>query len=139
MQQTQPLRKDQGPHIDKIYLYIKNPFESKYQLLTNGREKVRITKLKAPLRRIWCLYLLFTIYVYENLEDYNPTKKKKVLIVLDGMIADTEANEKLSSVVTEFFLRGGKLNISFVFILQSFFQSTSNYKTKHNIFYYENT
>ena len=53
----------------------------------------------------------------ENLENYNPTKKKKVLIVFDDIIADVEANKKLISIVTELFLRGKKLNISLVFII----------------------
>ena len=60
--------------------------------------------------------------VYENLEDYNPTKKIKVLIVFDEMIADMEANKKLSPIVTELFLRRRKLNISLVFISQSYFK-----------------
>ena len=34
--------KHQPPDIDKIYLYVKDPFESKYQLLINRREKVGI-------------------------------------------------------------------------------------------------
>ena len=38
----------QQPDIDKIYLYIKNLFKSKYQLLINGREKVGIEILKNP-------------------------------------------------------------------------------------------
>ena len=53
----------------------------------------------------------------ENLENYNPTKKKKVLIVFDDIIADMEANKKLIGIVTELFLRGRKLNISLVFII----------------------
>ena len=44
--------------------------------------------------------------VYENLKDYNPTKKRRVLIVFDDMKADMESNEKLSPIVTELFLRG---------------------------------
>ena len=54
--------------------------------------------------------------VYDNLEDYNPTKKKKVLIVFDDMVANIEANKKLSSIITELFLRGRKLHILLVFI-----------------------
>ena len=42
------LIKNQQPDIDKAYLYVKDPFESKYQLLINGREKVGIKKLKNP-------------------------------------------------------------------------------------------
>ena len=42
------LIKHQPPDIDKIYFYVKGPFESKYQLLINGREKVGIENLKNP-------------------------------------------------------------------------------------------
>ena len=56
------------------------------------------------------------------MEDYNPTKKTRVLIVFDDMIADMESNKKLSPIVTELFLRGRKLNISLVFISQSYFK-----------------
>ena len=52
--------------------------------------------------------------VYENLEEYNPTKKRRVLIVFDNMIADMESNKKLSPKVTELFLRGKNLNISLI-------------------------
>ena len=52
--------------------------------------------------------------VYENIEDYNPIKKRKVLIVFDDMIAD--------AIVTELFIRGRKTNISIVFIMQSYFK-----------------
>ena len=47
--------------------------------------------------------------IYENLDNYNPTKKIKVLEVFDDMIADIKANKKLSPIVTELFLRGRKL------------------------------
>ena len=52
--------------------------------------------------------------VYKNIEEYNPGKKRKVLIVLNHMIADMINNKKLNSVVTELFIRGRKLNISIV-------------------------
>ena len=55
-------------------------------------------------------------------DDYNPTKKRKVLIVFDDMIADVEAKKKLSPIVTELFMRGRKLNISLVFISQLYFK-----------------
>ena len=55
--------------------------------------------------------------VYKNIEDYNPIKKRKVLIVFDDMIADMiNNNNKLNPIVTELFIRGRKLNISIVFI-----------------------
>ena len=52
--------------------------------------------------------------VYKNIEEYNPGKKRKVLIVFNHMIADMINNKKLNSVVTELFIRGRKLNISIV-------------------------
>ena len=59
--------------------------------------------------------------VYKNTEEYNPIKKRKV-IVFDDMIADTINNNKLNPVVTELFIRGRKLHISIVFIMQSYFK-----------------
>ena len=114
------LIKHQRPDLDKIYLYVKDPFESKYQLLINGREKVRTENFKNPKALID--YSQTFDDVYENLEDYNPTKKKRVLLVFDDMIADMESNEKLSPIVTELSLRGRKLNISLAFISQSYFK-----------------
>ena len=59
--------------------------------------------------------------VYEDLGDYNQ-RKKKMLIVLDNMIVDMEANKKINPIVTELFMRGRKLNISVVFLSQSYFR-----------------
>ena len=60
--------------------------------------------------------------VYKNIEDYNLGKKNKVLIIFDDMIADTINNKKFNQIVTELFIRGRKLNISIVFITQSYFK-----------------
>ena len=60
--------------------------------------------------------------VYENIEEYNLGKKRKVLIVFDDMIADMINNKKLNPVVTELFIRGRKLNILIVFITKSCFK-----------------
>ena len=60
--------------------------------------------------------------VYKNINDYNPDKENKILIVFDDMIADMINNKKLNSIVTELFIRGRKLNISLVFITQSYFK-----------------
>ena len=70
------LIKKQRPDIDKIYLYIKDPFESKYQLLINGREKVGTENLKNP--KAFTDYSQTIDNVYENLEDYNPKKKESI-------------------------------------------------------------
>ena len=58
----------------------------------------------------------------KNIEEYNVCKKRKKLIVFDDMIADIINNGNLNPVVTELFIGGRKLNISFVFITQSYFK-----------------
>ena len=58
--------------------------------------------------------------VYGNLEEYKPTKKTKVLLMFHDMIVDMESNKKLSPIVTELFPEGRKLNISLIFISQSY-------------------
>ena len=54
---------------------------------------------------------------YKNIEDYNPGKKRKALIIFDDMIADMINNNKLDPIVTELFIRGRNLKISVVFIV----------------------
>ena len=63
---------------------------------------------------------------YKNIEEYNPNKKWKILIVLDDMIHDMPSNKKLNPIVTEVFIRWRKLNISFVFITKSYFAIPKN-------------
>ena len=83
------LIKHQRPDIDKIYLNVKVPLESRYQLFINGGEKVGIKTLKNP--KVVIDYSKTIDDVYEDLEDYIPTKKRRVLIVFDDMIADMES------------------------------------------------
>ena len=65
---------------------------------------------------------------YENIDDYNPVKENKILIVFDDMIADMIHNKKLNSIITELFIRGRKSNISLVFITPSFFKVPKDVK-----------
>ena len=60
--------------------------------------------------------------VYKNINEYNPGKKHKRLMFFDDIIADMINNKKLNSIVTEMFIRSRKLNISLVFITQSYFK-----------------
>ena len=73
--------------------------------------------------------------VYKNIEDYNPGKKRKIL-VFDDMIADMIDNKKLNPVVTKLFIRGRKLNISIVFITQSYFKVPKRCQIKFYTFFY---
>ena len=59
--------------------------------------------------------------VYENIDNYNPNRKRKILIVFDDMIADIMSNKKFQAIIKELFIRCRKLNISLVFITQSYF------------------
>ena len=59
--------------------------------------------------------------IYQNIDNYNPNRKRKILIVFDGMIADIMSNKKFQTIIKEFFIRCRKLNISLVFITRSYF------------------
>ena len=58
--------------------------------------------------------------VHENFDDYNPSRKRKILIFFDDMIADIMKNKKFQSIIKELIIRWRKLNISLVFITQFF-------------------
>ena len=108
------------PDIDKIFSYPKDLYEAKYQYLINIREKVGIDHHNDP--GAYTEYSNDMHDVYKNIGEYNIDKERKILIVFDDMIADIINNKKLDSVVTELFIRGRKLNISLVFITQSYFK-----------------
>ena len=108
------------PDIDKIYLHAKDPYEAKYQHLIKKREKVGLDHFNDS--KAFMKYSNDMQDVYQNIDDCNPNKKRKVLIFFDDMIADMINNKKLNSIVAEFFIRGRKLNISIVFITQSYFK-----------------
>ena len=59
--------------------------------------------------------------VYENINDYNISRKRKILIVFDDIIADIMNNKNFQAIMKELFIRCRKLNISLVFITQSYF------------------
>ena len=59
--------------------------------------------------------------VYQNIDDYNPSRKRKILFAFDDMIADIMSNKKFQAMIKELFSRCNKLNISLVFITQYYF------------------
>ena len=59
--------------------------------------------------------------VYNNIDDCNPNRKRNILIFLDDMIADIMTNKRFQAIIKELFIRCRKLNISLVFITQSYF------------------
>ena len=105
--------------IDKIYLYAKDLSESKYEHLIRKRENVGIKHLSDSKAFIECSNTMDN--VYENIDHYNLNRKIKILIAFDEMIADIMTNKTFQSIITELFIRCRKLNISLVFITQSYF------------------
>ena len=61
--------------------------------------------------------------VLDDIDNYSKNRDKKVLIVFDDMIADIMRNEKFKAIIEELFIRCRKLNISIVFITQSYFRT----------------
>ena len=106
-------------YIDKIYLYARDLNEPKYEYLIKKREDVGIKHVNDPNAFIECSNTLDD--VYENINDYNSSRRRKILIVFDDMIADIMTNKKFQAIIKELFIRCRKLNISLVFITQSYF------------------
>ena len=108
------------PDIDKNIFVRKRSISSKISNLINKREGVAINHFKD--HKAFIEYSNVMRNIYKNINHYNPNKENKILIVFDGMIADMIQNKKLNSIVTELFIRGRKINISLVFITQSYFK-----------------
>ena len=105
--------------IDKIYLYAKDLSEPKYQILIKKREDEGIKNLNDLSAFIE--YSNTMDDIYNNIDEYNPKRKKKILIVVDDMIADIMANKKFLAIIKKLFIRCRKLSIYLVFITQSYF------------------
>ena len=106
-------------NIDKIYLYAKDLGESNYEHLIKNRENAVIKHLNDSKAFTDCSNTMND--VYENIDLYNPNRRRKVLIVFNDMIADIMTNKKFQPIIKELFIRCRKINISLVFITQSYF------------------
>ena len=108
------------PNINKIYLYVKDPYKAKYHFLINKRQSTGLKHLNHS--KAFIEYSNDMDDIYKNIEEYNLNKKHEILIVFDDLIADMLSNKKLNPIVTELLIRGRKLNISVVFITQYYLQ-----------------
>ena len=119
--------------IDKIYLYARDLNEPKYKILIKKRKDAGIKHLNDPNAFIECSNTMDD--VYENIHDYNPSRKRKILIVFDDMIADIMSNKKFQAIIKELFIRSRKVNISLVFITQSYFSVPKDVRlnSTHNL------
>ena len=102
---------------DKIYLYAKDLSEPNYEYLIKNRENAGIKDVNDSNAFIEYSYTMDD--VYKNIDDYNPSRKRKILITFDDMIADIMKNKKFQSIIKKLFIRCRKLSISLVFITQS--------------------
>ena len=102
---------------DKFHLYAKDLEEPKYQFLINKREKAGLKNLNDPNAFIEHSN---SMDIYNNIEDYNKKRKRKVLIVFDDMISHVMSNTKAQQVLKELFNRCRKLSNSLIFITQCY-------------------
>ena len=116
---------NEEPDIHNIYLYAKDSHEAKYQFLINKRESTGSEHFNDS--KVFIEYSNDMDDTYKNIEECNPNKKHKLLIVFDDMIVDMLSNKKLNLVVGELFIRSRKLNISLVFITKSYFAVPKKY------------
>ena len=100
-------------------MFTRDLSEPNYQFLIKKREDAGIKNINNPNSYIVCSNTKDD--VYKDVDNYNSKRDKKVLIVFDDIIADIMGNEKFQAVMKEFFIRCIKLNISLVFITQSYF------------------
>ena len=107
--------------IDKTYLYAKDIHEPKYEYLINKREQAGIKNLNDP--HAFIEYSDDMNDVLDDINDYNKNRDKKVLIVFDDMIADIEYNKNFKRIIKELFYKARKINVSIVFITQSYFRA----------------
>ena len=112
------------PDIDKIYLYAKDPYKSKYRFLLEKSESTELKHFNDS--KAFIEYSDDMDDIYKNIKECNPNKKRKTLIVFDDMIADMLNNKGINPIVIELFIRVRKLNISLVFITQSYFTVPKN-------------
>ena len=121
-------------NIDKIYLYARDPYEAKYQFLINQRESTGFKHFGDP--KAFIEYSNDIQDVYKNIDEYNTDKERKILTVLDDMIADMINNKKLNSIVTDLFIRGRKLKISLVLLHNHSLRSKRCYTKFYSLFYH---
>ena len=107
--------------IDKIYLYAKDIDEKKYQFLMNKRERAGLKNLNDS--KAFIEYSNDMSDALDDINNYNKNRDKKVLIVFDDMIADIEYNKNFKRIIKELFYRARKINVSIVFIIQSYFRA----------------
>ena len=107
-------KQDNDSLIDNVYFYGKDLSEPKYQFFIEKCENAGIKNLDDPSAFIACSNTMDD--VYNKIDNYNPNRKRKTLIVFDDMIADMMTNKKFQAIIKDLFIRCRKF-----FITQSYF------------------
>ena len=110
--------KDDDRLYNNIYLYAKDLIEPKYEFLVKKREDAGIKHLNFSNALTECSNTMDDVSEY--FDDYNPNRKRKILIASDDMIAEIMTNKKFQAIIKELFIKCRKLNISLAFIAQSY-------------------
>ena len=105
--------------IDKVYLYVKDLSEPKSEFLIKKRENVGIKHLNDP--SVFTKHTDTMDDVFEDINEYNSARKRKMLIVFGDMIIDVMINKIFQAIIKGLFIRCRKRNLSLVFITQSYF------------------
>ena len=117
--------------IDKIYSYAKDLSGPKYEFLNKKREHAGTKHLNDS--NAFFEYSNKMDDIYENIDEYNPNKQRKILIVFDDLTADIMKDKKFQAIVKESFSRCRKLHISLMFITRSHFSVPKYVRSNSNI------
>ena len=95
--------------IDKNYLYTRDLSEPKYEYLIETREDAGIKHLNNSNAFVECSNTMDS--VYENIYDFDSSRRRKILIVSDDVIADIMGNKKFQAIIKNLFIRCRRLNV----------------------------
>ena len=118
--------------IDKIYLYAKDLHEPKYEYLINKREQAGIKNVDDP--KAFIEYSHDMDDVLDDINNYNKNRYNKILIVFNDMTADIEYNKNFKRIIKELFYRARKINVSIVFITQSYFRALKDARLNSTLY-----
>ena len=113
--------------------YTKDSSEPNYEYLIKKHEDAGIKHLNDPEAFIECSNTMDD--VYENIDNYNPRRKTKILIVFDDIIADIMTDKKFKAIIKELFIRCRKVNISLAFITQSYFSVSKDVRLNSTYYF----
>ena len=116
-----------------MIFYTKDSSEPNYEYLIKKHEDAGIKHLNDPEAFIECSNTMDD--VYENIDNYNPRRKTKILIVFDDIIADIMTDKKFKAIIKELFIRCRKVNISLAFITQSYFSVSKDVRLNSTYYF----